>query len=388
MSIDLDHDGDALILEDGRVTWRELRATPPPPPGRVRVHEERSASLVVRLFACLRAGSTPVLAHPRWPADMAERAFARAGEAEGRATVLFTSGSTGEPKVVVHDEEAHLASAKASGLRTPFGPGDRWLLSLPLCHVGGLSLLYRAADAGGALAIPAPGSSLTSSLERLAPTHVSLVATQLRRLLDDDRGRAALARAREVLVGGGPCPEGLIARAREAGVPLRQTYGCTEMASQVCTSARGAAETCGAPLPGYEVRVDDGEILVRGPSAMRGVDGWYRTGDLGRVDEDRLTVVGRRDNLFISGGENIQPEAIERALAGADREVIVVPVADEEYGARPVAFVRGPLDGVEALARERLPSFMRPVAWHALGAQAGLKPRRDELTRRAARLSR
>ncbi|MEX1023503.1 MAG: AMP-binding protein [Planctomycetota bacterium] len=397
----------ALVTRTGTATWGELLARRPPAEAGARsgVYEPNSPALVERLVAELNGGVVPILAHPRWPRALAERALDRAGR--GRpwrgaplATLLFTSGSTAEPKVVAHTLAAHLANARASAERLPFQEGHRWLLSLPLCHVGGLSLVFRAVVGGATLALPEPGASLAASLVELRPTHLSLVPTQLRALLDDPSLAAALARLEGLLVGGGPCPPEWVAEARAAGVPVRTTYGSTECASQVATSRVDDPPSAARPLPGVELAFDEaGELRVRTPSLFAGYleddrlrtpfeDGWFPTGDLGRIDaEGRLELVGRRDNQFVSGGENVQPEAIEAAFRARGHEVVVVGVPDERFGARPVAFTP---DGVslDALAEELLPDFARPVAWHALGATDGWKPRRAELARRARELGR
>jgi len=190
------------------------------------------------------------------------------------------------------------------------------------------------------------------------------------------------------------------------------SYGCTEMASQVATTApggRGAAiGSAGRCLPHRRLRVEGGQILVTGASLFEGyvteegiddprrADGWYPTGDRGRVDAaGRLYVLGRMDRMFVSGGENIHPEEIEAVLeqrAGIERAV-VVPVPHPDYGARPVAFVEGPSpvsseDLTTALA-DRLPGFKIPEAFHSLPSPDdadGLTVDREWLKRRARAL--
>ncbi|MBI2377411.1 MAG: AMP-binding protein [Deltaproteobacteria bacterium] len=374
--------------------------------------ESNSLELVLRISTELFGGSIVALAHPGWPAKVRGAAMAlldqyqpprfRSGPGSRRAgapaTIIFTSGSGGKLKPVIHGLEQHRASAAASSVRVPFRPGDTWLLSLPLCHVSGLSLLFRAADQGGALVLPKPGESLDAALMRLCPSHVSLVAAQLSRILDGPAVEA-LARASTVLVGGGPVPRALVARARGLGIALRQTYGSTEMASQVATSAALAAEDCGAPLPGTSVRVEGERIWVRSPSAglalvegsgavvpLTDAEGWWRSSDRGILREGRLTVLGRLDEVFISGGENVAPETIEvELLEHPDVETaIVVPVPDDRFGARPFAFVRaraGKELDLRALIRglEHLPPFMRPVGAAPLPEEEGLKPSRARL---------
>jgi len=344
-----------------------------------------------------------------------------------RATLIFTSGSTGPPTGVLHSWANHLYSAKGSNANLPLRPerseevvsglrpersagsgcdrvlseceevsrkpsrvrpGDRWLLSLPLYHVGGLAILVRCALAGAAVAVPDPDASLSASLDATGATHASLVATQLRRLLDA-RGGPSPQRVRGILLGGGPLPGALLRRGHTRGWPLLTSYGSTEMASQVTTTSPGAPladlRTAGRCLPHRSVRIDeDGQILVAGSTLCLGVadgehvrdprvDGWYPTGDLGRLDaQGRLHVEGRADRQFVSGGENIQPEEIEAALERVEgiERAVVVPVRDEEYGQRPVAFVQSATGTVpdhwrDALATE-LPRFKLPDAVHEL----------------------
>jgi O-succinylbenzoic acid--CoA ligase len=238
-------------------------------------------------------------------------------------------------------------------------PGDKWLLALSLHHVAGLGVLFRCASAAGAVFIAAEGESIQEPILLYGLTHVSLVATQLRRLMDSDRGRTALKKLKAILVGGGPIPESLIHESAGLSLRLFTTYGMSEMASQVTTSRPGdnleRLLTSGAPVASNSVRIEsDGEICVRSSALFLGYlngdvlerpltdDGWFRTGDLGRLDADGyLTVFGRKDNMFVCGGENIHPEEIERHLCRFPgvRATLVLPMSDAEFGAVPVAFV-------------------------------------------------
>ncbi|MGB3634631.1 MAG: AMP-binding protein, partial [Rubrobacteraceae bacterium] len=146
------------------------------------------------------------------------------------ATVVFTSGSTGGPKAALHTFGNHYYSALGSNANIALSAGDRWLLSLPLYHVGGLSILFRCLLAGAAIALPEPGLPLDRSISELGVTHVSLVATQLRRLLET---RTETSNLKAALLGGGPTPEALVKEAVARGVPVYTSYGLTEMASQV-----------------------------------------------------------------------------------------------------------------------------------------------------------
>jgi o-succinylbenzoate---CoA ligase len=326
---------------------------------------------------------------------------------ERSATIIFTSGSTGVPKAALHTFGNHYYNALGSNANIALRPGDRWLHSLPLYHVGGLSILFRCLLAKATVALPQPGDPLGEAIAGPAATHVSLVSTQLSRLLRED---ADLGGLEAVLMGGGPVPPSLVDEALARGLPLHTSYGLTEMASQVTTTPPDASveelRTTGRVLPNREVSISErGEIMVRGETLFAGYvegeeldrplnqEGWFHTGDLGELGEDGyLRVGGRIDNLFISGGENIQPEEIEEALCrleGVD-EAVVVPVPDEEFGARPVAFVRTD-GGVRDLSGELesdLPRFKIPIAYHPWTEEArrGMKVDRAALGERALRL--
>ena len=327
---------------------------------------------------------------------------------ERPATIIFTSGSTGAPKAAIHTFGNHYHSALGSNANIALRPGDRWLHSLPLYHVGGLSILFRCLLAVATVALPQPGTTPGESIAGLAATHVSLVSTQLSRLL---RESVDLGGLQAVLMGGGPVPPSLVDEALARGLPLHTSYGLTEMSSQVTTTRPGASleelRTAGRVLPNREVSVsEEGEILVRGETLFAGyaegekldrpldAEGWFHTRDLGELDEGGyLRVGGRMDNLFVSGGENVQPEEIEEALCrleGVD-EAVVVPVLDEEFGARPVAFVRAAGREPEDLAQELeplLPRFKIPISFHPWPEEArrGMKADRAALVERARRL--
>ena len=303
-------------------------------------------------------------------------------ESSSAGTLLFTSGSTGEPRAVWHDLEAHIANARGAAELMPLQPGCGWLLSLPLNHVSGFSILIRCLLAGATVVFPDPHSPFKTQVEDSALTHLSVVGVQLRRLLAEG---ASFRRLQAVLLGGGPVDLSLVSDALKAGVPLHLTYGMTETASQISTSQRmhAAPNTihAGKPLPGREVRISsDGEIQVRGAILPRAIfsggeslkmltdDGWFPTGDAGGFDSlGNVVVSGRRSRMFISGGENICPEVIENALASFPtvRRVVVVSVPDAEFGARPVAFVDGEAgaDRLKAFLKVRLESFYVPDAF-------------------------
>lgn len=322
-------------------------------------------------------------------------------------TIVFTSGSTGGQKAALHTFGNHYQNALGSNANIALRRGDRWLHSLPLYHVGGLSILFRCLLARATVALPGPTTPLAGAITRLGATHVSLVSTQLLRLLREEEGPTGL---RAVLMGGGPVPAPLVDEATARGLPLHTSYGLTEMASQVTTTRPGATReelyTSGSILPGREAVIsEEGEILVRGETLFagyvdhEGIDrplderGWFHTGDLGALDENgRLRVRGRKDNLFISGGENIQPEEIEEILhhLGGIDEAVVVPVTDPEFGSRPVAFIRTERD-LKALRPELekiLPKFKIPETLHPWPEQmpGAMKPDRPALRKLAQQL--
>ena len=259
-------------------------------------------------------------------------------------SIVYTSGTTGRPKGALLTYGNHFHSAVASALNLGLLPDDQWLCPLPLFHVGGLSILFRTTLYG----IP---MLLGSDLHQERVTIVSMVATMLQRALE----KPFPPSLRCVLVGGGPAPRPLLDACAERGVPVVQTYGLTEAASQVATLAPEDAAiklgSAGKPLMPTELRIDDGEILVRGPTVSPGYwnqpprapDEWFRTGDAGYLDEEGyLYVLDRREDLIVSGGENVYPAEVEAALLAhpAVEEAAVVGRPDEQWQAVPVAIVR------------------------------------------------
>jgi O-succinylbenzoic acid--CoA ligase len=245
---------------------------------------------------------------------------------------------------------------------------------MPLFHVGGLSILTRSAI-NGTEAVIHDGfdvQAVLHALEEEGITLISLVATQLRRLLD--AGLEAPPDLRAALIGGGPVPGDLIERAEAVGVPVLPTYGLTETSSQIWT---------GQPLPGVEIETTpEGELLVRGPmvapSALA-ADGWLHTGDRGAIDaEGDLTVEGRIADTIVTGGENVSATEVEEALLAHPRvkDAAVVGRKDPEWGEAVTAFVVGDVSVGEILdhARRRLAGYKVPKALYPI----------DEIPRNAA----
>jgi o-succinylbenzoate---CoA ligase len=379
------------LAAGGIAAWLEGRSEPGT---RIGFRRRDPFSSAAWLFGIARSGCTAVILSDRDPERAIDEKCSAAavqlridpgmedpkpdrGSADldprSEMTILFTSGSSGSPKGVAHSLDCHMQSAKASSLRIPYGQGDRWLLSLPLWHIGGLAILFRTVHGGAAAAIPSRGSKLADSIQGLQATHLSLVSAQLGRLLD---AGFSGGRLKAVLAGGGPVPSRLAREAAARGIPVHRTYGMTELCSQLCTAPAGSLHGEGLPLEGWELKIaGDGEILARGPplflgyigtesSPTRDSSGWFHTGDVGKLEEGgMLHVIGRKDQMFVSGGENIFPEEIERLLCGFPgvETAVVVPVAHKEYGKRPVAFISGVMHpDLGGRLREALPGFKIP----------------------------
>ncbi len=334
----------------------------------------------IPLAAALERLATPFFFDPH-TFILKETTDADREDETAHATLLFTSGSTAAPKLACHSLGNHLDSARASLQLLPLGPGNRWLLSLPLFHVGGLAILFRCFLSGAAVLLPPIGD--------LSATHASLVPTQLFRFLREGRKPSF----RTVLLGGAPITPSLCKEAREEGWNILPTYGMTEMSSQITL--------CGTPLPSCCIRLaEDKEIFVRGKTLFQGYwehrsglslpcdkEGWFATGDLGEwTEEGKLALLGRKDNLFISGGENIQPEEIEAALLALPgiAEALVLPVPDAEFGQRPAAFIQPfplyPLEKIQELLKHTLPSYKIPTRLFPFPEQGeGIKRERKRL---------
>ena len=286
----------------------------------------------------------------------------------GTAVIIGTSGSTGAPKGVELSAAALLASARASLARCGARPGDRWLACLPVTHVAGLQVLVRSLASGTEPAI-APAAD-AASLARSGCAHVSIVPTQLQRLLDSGTGAAALAKFTSVLVGAAATPPALLAASRAAGVNVITTYGMSE----TC----GGCVYDGVPLDGVTVTEGgDGRLRISGAVLMNGYfgqpspleKGEFVTSDLGYVRDGRVVVRGRADDVINTGGHKVVPGEVGAVLSDCPgvREVVVVGRADPEWGERVTAVVvpDDPSEppGLELLrkhVRERLPRYACP----------------------------
>ncbi len=324
--------------------------------------------------------------------------------------VLFTSGTSGQPKGVLLSWDNLLWSAVGSAFRLGALPADRWLLTLPLYHIGGLSILFRSALYGSAVVLPRfpadrfEAETLWQRLHADRVTLVSLVPTMLYRLLQAHPAADWPASLRLILLGGAAAPPETLQAALAANLPVALTYGLSEAASQVATATpeetRRKPGAVGKPLLWTQVRVADeagrdlppgeiGEVLVRGRTVMQGYldapaasaaalrDGWLHTGDLGYLDaEGDLWLVQRRSDLIVSGGENVYPAEVEAALRQhpAVEAVCVVGLPHPEWGQQVAAAVV-PRHGaalsaaeLETFLRERLAGFKIPRVFRFLPA--------------------
>ena len=330
------------------------------------------------------------------------------------ATVVLSSGSSGQPKAILHAWGNHYYSALGSNQNIQIQPGDMWCLSLPLYHVAGIAILFRSFLAGASVLIPAKHVSLEEAIQKYCITHISLVSTQLRRLIESLKDEIRFESLKAVLVGGSSVSANLLRDAFTCELPIFLSYGMTEMASQVTTTppsaSRDTLESSGKVLRYREISFDNkNEILVRGATRFIGYlqngelstpfdeDGWFRTGDLGYLDQDGLLhVSGRKDNMFISGGENIYPEQIETVLIQHPdvKRVLVVPVDDPEFGKRPVAFIdvvgsNQTINDIEYYLQGKLPRYMYPIkyiSWAMAPVRTGIKDSRFAFEKAAALL--
>jgi o-succinylbenzoate---CoA ligase len=237
-------------------------------------------------------------------------------EREQIALVMHTSGTTGKAKPIAITYGNIRANARGVAQAMRLSSDERWLSPLPLAHIGGLMVVLRSTlMATTAVLSPPPFDEheTAAQLRDGGITIVSLVPTQLQRLLD--AGARPGPQLRRVLLGGGPMPRTLLARARSAGFPVCPSYGLTQACSTVTIAEPGDLETAGHALPGIGVAITgEGEIVVSGGTVN--VLGSLRTGDLGHLDgEGRLVVTGRKGDVMISGGENVAPTEVETVLA-------------------------------------------------------------------------
>jgi O-succinylbenzoic acid--CoA ligase len=349
-------DRPALLADGAEVTYAELEAEATWVARRLAAHGVRRGSTaaltmhprreqVVLAHALMKVGASLLPLSPRLSAEEREQIVAAeepivdlddAGQltqTEADLPLLgehdmdeiccriLTSGSTGTPKPIGLSYGNFLWNAVGSAFNIGVEPGDRWLCCVPLSHIAGLGIVIKSAIYGTA-AVLHDGfdvDRVAGSLQEDGITVVSLVTTMLTRLLE---AGADLSGPRAILVGGGPVPEEPLEEALAKGATVIQTYGLTETCSQVTTlspaDAKRKVGSAGRPLLSAHLRIQDGEILVQGPTVAPGradADGWLHSGDIGRIDEEGfLYVEGRLDDMILSGGENIAPAEVEKVL--------------------------------------------------------------------------
>jgi O-succinylbenzoic acid--CoA ligase len=364
--------------------------------GDARLEQLRARLRHCRVIAAPSLASLPVGGEPP---------RGRPNDGDDLLAVLYTSGTSGRPKGACLAWSNFTASARAAEDRLGAAVYRRWLACMPLFHVGGLSILMRSVLFGGPVRLQSrfDPAAVSDALDGGDIAAISLVPTMLSRLLAHRGARTAPRGLEVLLLGGAAAAPELVARALAKGYPVCPTYGLTEATSQVATAGPprpGAREPSPMlPVLGTEVRIvvegrdlgpgSEGEILVRGATVMRGYlhdgeataralrDGWLHTGDIGILDAaGGLHVLDRRDDLVVSGGENVYPAEIESVLLEhpAVEDAGVTGIADADLGARVVAWIvtrAGCSANVESLqlhCRERLAGFKQPREFRFVGA--------------------
>lgn len=370
-----DDDRPAIVTDTDTLSFAECARQLPAP--RPAIIATPSRATVLAVYAALAQRRPLALIHHRLTAeDAARQTIAPPADA---AVVLFTSGSTGASRGVVLARAALIAQAHASAAHLGWRADDRWLLALSLAHAGGLSIVIRCLAGRRPIVLcerDFDRAHVAALLERC--TLASLVPTQLAALLDDPAWRPP-SQLRAVLLGGAAAPPALLARAAERGVPFLTTYGMTESLGQLATAPLARAGDPDAPLvplPGVAITAGTPDapapITVRGPTlATRYLDGTaiapvFATADLGVFAGGALRIAGRRDDVIITGGENVHPAQVEAALAATPgvRAAVAFGVADERWGqvvgAAIVVDDGFALDAAIARWRAALPGHARP----------------------------
>lgn len=302
--------------------------------------------------------------------------------------IIFTSGSSGQPKAVMHNFSNHYYSASGSQAIIPLKKGDNNLLSLPIFHISGYATVIRTLLAGATLFLTTQKLNI-KQLESEKITHLSLVAKQLYSLLDEQMFTQKNLSIQHLLLGGSAFSEALLQQTQERGFNYHLSYGLTEMSSQVATSSNNQRLTL---LENRELKIVNDEIFLRGKTRFVGyfnkqnkiditsTEQWFASKDLGTKKGDQITIIGRKDRQFISGGENIQPEEIEKTLLTFEtvKQAFVVPVNDKTFGFRPVAFIdwldnKAEVEKLKAYMASNLIHFKCPTSYFELAPQKGLK---------------
>lgn len=326
-------------------------------------------------------------------------------------TITLTSGSTGMPKGAIHSIDAHLANAEGVCELMQINTQSKLLLSLPLYHVSGQGIVWRWLFAGAELHLPQ--QDFYQSL--MLVSHTSLVPTQLFRFYQylADQGYPAF-QLRHILLGGSHISPALTEKLQSLNITGYCGYGMTEMASTVFAKICDGKNGVGQLLKNREYCLENGEIWLRGRCLALGYwqqnaeqhfiqplvnhQGWFASKDLGQWQQGEIKINGRLDNMFISGGENIQPEEIENLILQSEmvEQVFVLPKTDPEFGERPVAFIQfkehfsqTAVEKLQCFLREKLERFKQPIAYYPLqmDLQGNIKISRAVLLQQLKQLS-
>jgi len=322
------------------------------------------------------------------------------------SNILFSSGTQNvSPKIILNSLYNHYWSALGSQENINFETDHTWLANLPMYHISGFSIIMRCLLKGGSMGFAPKNVSLTEAITNLDISHLSMVSTLLYRQLEDKKEIIKLRKLAAILIGGSPIPFKVIEEAVFLKLPVFNTYGSTEMSSQISTTMpqdnHEHLKTSGKILKYREVKISkDSEILVRGRTLFKGYirkgrlvapfdkNGWFKTGDLGYFDKDKyLHIKGRKDSMFVSGGENIYPEEIEDELFRVPgvKGSLVVPLIDQEFGNIPVAFIKNDekkevkIEYVKEFLNKRIEDYKIPkyfLKWPKKNLN-GLKPSRN-----------
>ena len=294
---------------------------------------------------------------------------------------IMTSGTTRDPKIIVHDLKNHYFNALNANKNLNVTKSTKWIWSLPQSHVSGLSILFRVFFGKASLLIS--DEPLEKSLEKNECTHISMVPTQLIRLLNSQSSKWQNS-IQTLLLGGTPLPTNLEKKLKELPFHSYISYGLSECASQVQIKDIKNPKKHLESHAQFKINKKN-QIMIKSPCIFRGYlqnnkqiklttekDNWFTTEDQGRLEPTgHITILGRTDNMFISGGENIQPEEIEEILNSIEevQKAIVIEKKDCEFGERPIAFIEPLTDKlieeIKTIMAKKLSKFKHPIAYYS-----------------------